>query len=287
MRLLTIVLTLASIMAATTHAGRTATPAAPVASQTYADALGDSPCCLDIGAVTVSNDAAGLLTLRIGLPNQSVAEPGRFVVVGINSDLDRSTGGTLGYPRAPLARPTGSDYRIRLSVGGDPVASLDRLTKSSAYPEFVAPLEATYDHGWAVTVDRRAIGGPAAFEFFVLAAWYQSDTPEWVDDAPDAAQGSWGWRYDTGLPPLVAPKPTVTAGRATLAPNPPRAGRRLVMRLPFTTPRPGTRAAVRCSADGRRPAAAARARRDASRTAARSVPGPCRRQRAASSSGAR
>ncbi len=240
-----IVIALVAAAALSTGALSRAAGDAAVATQTYVDALGDATCCVDIGAVTVSNDPAGLLTFRIELPNQPVAEPGRLTAIWIDPDLDPLTG--VGLPGAPAGRSRGGDYSIRLDAGGDPIAALIRYPTTFLSPVFVGAVDATYDRGWTVTVDRRLLGGPATFDFYVAGLRYETDRPELVDDAPDFTSGQWGWRYDTGLPPLVA-KPTVTVGRATLAPNPPRAGRPLVMRLPFTTAPAGTRAAVRCSA---------------------------------------
>ena len=44
------------------------------ASQQYLDPLGDATCCLDIAAVTVSNDVDGMLTFRVELPMAPAAD---------------------------------------------------------------------------------------------------------------------------------------------------------------------------------------------------------------------
>ena len=217
------------------------------ATASYSDPLGDASCCNDLGAVTVTNDAAGAITFRIEMPHDPSPEAGRPVMIWLNTDLDRSTGGVPGLPNGQAFRRFGADYRIVLDTAGDPKAFLQFL--SYGREVFVGTLDASYDHGWTVAVDRRLIGGGSAFEFFVLG--FQIDAgASWLvtDDAPDAAQGAWGWKYDTGLPPLVT-RPTLTAGQAQLGPNPPRAGRRLVARVPFElTSTESVPLSARCSA---------------------------------------
>jgi hypothetical protein len=232
----------ASLVAATAGAG-SAAPTAPAARQTYADPVGDASCCVDIAGVTVSNDAAGLLTFRVELPNQPVAEPARIVGIWIDADLDPITG--AGLPVS--GRNRGGDYSIRLDATGDPVAALTRYPTTLTSPVFVGAVEASYDRGWTMRVDRRLLGAPASFDFYVVGLRYETDRPELVDAAPDLAQGRWGWRYDTELPPLVT-RPTVTAGRLTVTPSRPRAGQVVTARLPFRVAPAGTRAGLRCGA---------------------------------------
>lgn len=221
------------------------TGSAAGATTTYPDALGDARCCNDIAGVTVTNDAGGAITFRIDLPNDPAPGPGRPVLIWLNTDLDRSTG-TWNMPQGQRLRRSGADYRIVLNtIGGPEGTRLERL--SGGRPTDVGALTSAYDRGWTVTLDRRAVGGPEAFEFFVFGVRQEPGLlSEVVDDAPDAAQGIWGWRYDTGLPSL---RPSLAAGLPSLLPNPPRAGRRLIARLPFElTTILANRVAVSCSA---------------------------------------
>ena len=163
-------------------------------SAAFADAHADgSP---DVTRVDMSNDDAGVLRLAISLPELATLPRDVSVTVGFDTDRDAATGGEGGADY--LFRARDGSYRL-LRWHGDRYAQ-----------DEYAEVTAAYRTALELTLPARAIGKPAAFDFFVLV-----ERGGAFDRAPDAG----AYSYEV----KIAPRATRLHARFT--PEPPRAGR--------------------------------------------------------------
>jgi hypothetical protein len=84
----------------------------PARSQVYVDEPGDAPTAPDIVSVVVTNDDAGLLTLGVSFANRTGLLPGDVVVVGLDVDRDKQTGGPMGMDYALSATTAAADLGV-------------------------------------------------------------------------------------------------------------------------------------------------------------------------------
>jgi hypothetical protein len=146
-------------------------PGSVPAATTFPDSSGEVPAGPDIAAVTVSNDAAGLLTIRVDVRNRQLIGSSE-VVVGLDTDANRSTGRTGQWG--------GIEYAIDLSsnlggaLGRWNGSQWDWGTPQSTFGCSYAAGAATF------RVNVRELGNTKRFNFY--AAVEEGDL---VDVAPD------------------------------------------------------------------------------------------------------
>ncbi len=150
-------------------------PASGAGAKTFTDPSGDSGSAPDITSVLVSNDDAGLLTFGLGLANRGELTGDDVVVIGLDTDRNAQTG--------DLRHGAGTDYLIGVDQAEHALA-LGRWNGSDY--DFEVPQEtltATRD-GKTLKIDRRELGGTAAFDFYVIAAAPSTTS---ADKAPDGS----------------------------------------------------------------------------------------------------
>lgn len=198
--------------------------AGAAASSTYTDATGDSNGAPDITGADVSNDAAGVITMRIAIPNRAQLGSDDALGLWIDADANEFTG--------PF------EYRIfKFSFG----AFLDRWDGAAWQP--MAP-PGSLVIGWqssqlVVAFNRADLGIGDSFGFSTAGVQFVGEDPSaWPwDDAPDS--GSWSYTLD------FAP----TLGPAKVQPTRPRAGRLVSVAVPVTAGgKPVDAGTVKCTA---------------------------------------
>jgi hypothetical protein len=185
-----------SLAAAASAPAAPATAATPAYSETYADPTGDSNTSPDITAVTVSNDAAGMLTFTVAIGNRPALVPGDVITLTIDADHNESSGS-----------PTGLDVMVMLMSMPDGSMKVvgGRWTGSEDFtPLPSSAFNAAYSNGTAtVSVPGTTIGAGPKLEFGVFT----------LDAASSAASSFTGdlagtYTYLVGGP-NGAPKPTL------------------------------------------------------------------------------
>jgi hypothetical protein len=175
------------------HQGTAARARQPLArSQVYVDASADdAPKAPDIVSVTVANDDSGQLTLTVSFANRPVLLPSDLLVVGLDVDRDRRTGG-----------PVGMDYALSATTAGAELGVWSSSSWSgSGYVR--VPGAATLsvsDHSLALSTTVDQLGALMALQrpqlLFVVIAIAGTDQPEqsWADDVAGP------WTYQLKLP---------------------------------------------------------------------------------------
>jgi hypothetical protein len=169
--------------------GTTAIVGAP-----YADASGDSDGLgPDLTDVTVSNDAAGTVTIAVAVPNLPKLRPGDFFALFLDTD---------GRPATGSLSALGADYAVAFD-GTTGTTDLARWSDSGW--SFSAPartLRARWSGGATVSVHRNELGGTAGFNFWIGATWTSERGVRYGDLAPDS--GTWSFAL-TGVDPSAGP----------------------------------------------------------------------------------
>jgi hypothetical protein len=171
-------------------------------SQTYTDPTGDSADSADISALTVSNDDAGLLTFAFTYANRAPGLTGDDTLI-ILLDTDRNP--QTGAPNL------GADYAIGF-LASQRAGALGRWQNNEFQETPQTTLRFTPD-GVQFQVNRREIGGAAAFDFIVFTGRESTETG---DDLPNSD-------------PLLAYQLVLPQIRSVIprySPATPRAGRR-------------------------------------------------------------
>jgi hypothetical protein len=130
---------------------------------------------LDIGRVSVSSDAAGVVTIHAETPGAPFVRPGDFVALFLETDGDPNTGspGT-----------DGADYVVVVD-GGTGSAGLARWTGfhwDLDVPQ--ASLRAGWDGGPAVQLSRNELGGASSVGLWLGASWTDKSGATTTDLAP-------------------------------------------------------------------------------------------------------
>jgi hypothetical protein len=173
--------------------------------RTYPDAQGDEqPGAPDISEVVVSNDATGVISVRVALPNRPTLEEGDSVIVYLNTDRDPTTGcnvaaglGALGAEYALRARGragTGDEFDVAHCVGGDLEFSLAAFFAAAFDP---ATRTVTFE------IDRRDLGTPSGLFFLVGANFQPSGGAPAADITPNGGLAG----YQIVVPAVPPPPP--------------------------------------------------------------------------------
>lgn len=164
------------------------------ASSTYQDPIGDaSGAGLDVSTITVSDDAAGKITIHIDTPNatRTSVQQADNLQLYIDSDRNRATG-TNGY-----------DYRLALFGGGSPPFELDRWTGTEWVDTRATSFSGTFNNGVTFTVNKSDLGGSGQFEFAIITV--DGSTGQLSDRAPDGALTE-RYTYPSTAPPPPKPR---------------------------------------------------------------------------------
>jgi hypothetical protein len=191
---------------------------APTSSRIYVDAQADAGRAPDITAVVVGNDDAGRLSLTVSFANRIALLPSDLLVVGLDVDRDKQTGGPLGMDYALSATTAGAELGVWSSSS---------WSGSGYLPLPGAATLSLADHSLSLSTTVGRLGALMAARRprlrFVLIAIADTDQPEesWADDVA----GPWSYRIQ--LPTKLL------ASKIVLAPHP-RAGGDLTARLDVT-----------------------------------------------------
>jgi hypothetical protein len=160
--------------------------AAGGAAQTFTDAQGDSVAA-DIVRIDLSV-SAGILDVRIEVPNRSSAPVDEEIDLYMDGDHDVSTGSL------------GADYAIGVSGRFSPQVNFFRFNGTQFEPYSVQSFSGSYSNG--VLHARVALvdfGAPAILDFFAYAWAISSSSVIIADYAPNAGKFSFDTRGTTGF----------------------------------------------------------------------------------------
>ena len=195
------------------------------ASGTYGDPAGDAGEAPDITEVAVSNDAAGLITMRISVPNRPQLAVNDVVILWINADQNAGTG------------RFGDEDRLEKYGFG---TFFERWDGAAWQPFTPGSLVIRWEAGQlVVSVGRADLGIGGAFDFDAAGAQIAGEDPmAWPwDDAPDFGS----WTYALVFSPTLGP--------AKLRPSPPKAGKLVSVAVPATSGgKPIDAGTVKCTA---------------------------------------
>ncbi len=186
---------------------------------TYTDPAGDSTGGPDITVVTLSNDATGLITLKINVTGLDVGRTNVFTF--LNTDRNSDTGSATGceYTLDVDSQAGSHDWGMTRWDGG----GWQDMPRSSTL---------SFDHTGDVatfTFHRNDIGNVGSFDF-----WIAADGDSGLDMAPFGDM----WTYT-----LSASKVTLVVGKVVASPAKPVAGKRFVVSMPVTRSDTGQAAA--------------------------------------------
>lgn len=191
-------------------------------SVTFADSTGERAGAPDITSVVVSNNNAGLITIKINIPNRPTLTEDMLIGVDIDTDNNASTGDP---------DTAGADYSIQLFRSSVDLFRWDGRTFSrTANDPPQTSLVFSYAAGPSIKVSAAELGnttrlalGALAVSGIVIDPNGDPDfTKATADLAPDPGHGLWRYQVKTAALRLVARK--FTAGR-------PRAGGLYTVRL--------------------------------------------------------
>ena len=172
---------LLATLAAAVVAATLSAPAKAANAFRFADPSGDGRSALDVTAVDVANDDAGLLTFAITTAGAPSPAAGTVFRVLVDVDGNPDTG------------PWGADFELVADGGSLAIRAWNGTAWEKHVPRTTPTV--TWSNGPVITVDRAELGAPDAFGFWVEAArTTRGETPS--DRAPDTAT----WSYD-----IVAP----------------------------------------------------------------------------------
>ena len=171
-------------------------------SQTFPDSLGEDPAGPDITSIAVSNDDAGLITLKINISNRPALTNDMLFLVFLDTDQNASTGDSMSF---------GADYAMQLDSGG---VGLFKWNGS----DYVAPpsqstLVYAYDStGATIRINASELGSTKGFNFSVIAlsgiTTAANGDPDFTkahaDLAPDAGHGMYAYKVLKTLKLTVA-----------------------------------------------------------------------------------
>jgi hypothetical protein len=175
-----------------------------LAAASFTDPTGDAGAGPDVGAVAVTNDAAGSITFKLTLANRPTLDADDTVVLVLDSDRNAATGSE------------GADYAAVVGMTGSTLLKWD----GANFAEFGhGPFTAGVSGGQAtVTVSKADLGNTTSLDFGAVTLDSDAD-----DSALDVAPDDGWWTYTLTAPePEAAELESVSARFATM---PARAGR--------------------------------------------------------------
>jgi hypothetical protein len=159
-------------------------------SHVYRDARLDTPSAPDITSVAVAIDGSRWLTLKVSFANRSGLLPSDLLVVGLDVDRDRRTGGPMGMDYALSATTAGAELGVWNSSS---------WTGSGYVPIPGAATLSVSGHSVALSTPVGQLGAlmesPRPKLRFVLIAIANFDQPEanWTDDVA----GPWIYKLNS------------------------------------------------------------------------------------------
>jgi hypothetical protein len=210
-------------------------------SQTYTDSTGEDPNAPDITSIAVSNDDAGMITIKVNISNRPAITPDMTVLWFLDTDQNPATGDPQSL---------GADYAIELDPGAvglfqwngsDYIAAPSQSTLTFSY-------DAT---GATIHINASDLNKTKGFNFATLAisgiATDANGNPDFTnahtDSAPDAGHGFFNYKVLTKL--------TVKVVAFAVTPKPAKAGKDFTAGIAATesdTNGPVTSGTVACNA---------------------------------------
>jgi hypothetical protein len=167
-------------------------------SSSFADPSGDSDKSPDVTNVAISNDDAGIVTVKVTLGNRATFSPDDEVGVGIDADQNPDTG-SVYY---------GGEYELDLDGN---VPSLWQASADGGYAQVSVPasMRATFSGG-VVTISFKAsdLGVTSGFNVYVIGL-----DRNWIDIAPDIRGVNYQLAAGTA-PPALQPDRRAPIDRA-------------------------------------------------------------------------
>ena len=134
----------------------------------FTDPVGDTSAA-DAEWVTVTDDAAGQLSFRVKFRNRLSLLPNDRIYLYLNTDRNRSTGRTSAGPSAKY----GADYLVFLT-GKNRSCGVYRVLQGGKDLKFMKTTTSSSrccaSGQWKLSVNRREIGNPRAFDFYVYTS---------------------------------------------------------------------------------------------------------------------
>jgi hypothetical protein len=178
-------------------------------SQPYPDPTGDAGMAADVTQITVANDDAGLITVKLLFSNRT-ALGDEGIAVYVDSDKN---------PTTPGGGCSGSEYRLRYFGGDFPKYGVDRCAAGTFSLATTPTFDGTFD-GPTMTLtfalNRTDLAATSGFYFFTTTNATAGPGNDLVPD--DAASGN---RLTYNL--VFTPPPTSTVPPTTTTPPPPPA----------------------------------------------------------------
>jgi hypothetical protein len=206
-------------------AGTSAPAVVAANTQTFQDSTGEDPAAPDITSIVVSNDDAGMLSMRVNVPNRPTLGQDMIFDIFVDSDANPQT----GSPEF-----AGVDYVIELVRGEINLFRWDgtSFTRSFGNPPAIT-LSFAYQGGVTVRISASELGNTKKFNFFVIAESGVVVDPvtgdlDFTNSKGDAAPGG-----GAGLYPytVIIAKPTLVVRRLTRSPSAPAAGKTFTLRM--------------------------------------------------------
>jgi uncharacterized membrane protein len=203
----------------TAASGALSAPAAPAGvaanTMTYQDSSGENAAAPDITTLTVSNTDAGVVQLRVAIPNRAQLSQDMLLLLFVDSDANPQTGDPTEL---------GADYVIEI-FGGE--AALFRwdgsdFTRRAGDPPATSLIFAYQNGAVTVTISAAELGNTKKFGFsFIAVSGIVIDpttndldfTNAVADIAPAAGAGLYQYEVRITPPTLVVRR--VNAGRPT------------------------------------------------------------------------
>lgn len=206
-------------------------------SVTYTDSTGEDPLGPDITTIVTSNNDAGIVSLRINIPNRATLTRDILVLVFADTDNNPATGDQ---------ESGGADYVIQLFEGEIALFRWDGtdFTRRAGDPPSTSLIFA-YQGGATITISAAELGNTKRFGFAAIAiSGVEIDevtggldfTNARSDVAPSAGAGFYNYT-------LLIARPTLVQKKFTTAPAKPVAGKTFAARLQAA--RSDTGAAIR------------------------------------------
>ena len=131
-----------------------------IGSQTFADAVGDSPYAPDIGAINIANDDAGNVTLKIEMWPFMYLYSSDTIAMFFDTDLNLATGSSIGAEYALLIDGWDNTYALSRWTG----STWDFSTPQSTF-------SSSYYFGSTIVFNRTDLGSTSAFGLNIVTSW--------------------------------------------------------------------------------------------------------------------
>ena len=155
-------------------------------STTYTDSTGENPAAPDISTIVVSNNDAGLIQLRINIPNRPTLTRDMLIFLFVDSDANANTGDPESL---------GADYVLQLFEGEAALFKWDGtdFTRRPGDPPATS-LVFSYQAGATFSISAAELGNTTRFGFAAIAVsgiTFDPTTGDPIFDATvsDAAPG--------------------------------------------------------------------------------------------------